>query len=75
MCGEWCQDRISNAEHAKSTALGDEVVDPVCMEGGKRVIRGGSWISDASLCRASNRDGYNPGYKGYNIGFRVAMWP
>lgn len=72
---EWCEDRINDRELAKSAALGDEVVDPVCMEGGKRVIRGGSWISDASLCRSANRDGYNPGYKGYNIGFRLAMWP
>lgn len=62
---------VESINQPHQLALADEVVDPVCMEGGKRVIRGGSW----TLCRSANRDSYNPGYKGYNIGFRLAMWP
>ena len=36
-------------------------------------LQGGSWDDDASDCRPANRDGYNPGYSYYDIGFRVAL--
>jgi formylglycine-generating enzyme required for sulfatase activity/uncharacterized protein with von Willebrand factor type A (vWA) domain len=37
-----------------------------------RVLRGGSWL-DIPLCRRSaNRYGLNPGYRNYDLGFRVA---
>jgi len=36
-----------------------------------RAYRGGSWYYDSGLCRASYRDGVEPGYRNVNIGFRV----
>jgi formylglycine-generating enzyme required for sulfatase activity len=40
--------------------------------GSDRVMRGGSWISDASYCRSANRYNSTPGYR-YNIlGFRLS---
>ena len=38
--------------------------------GSDRVIRGGSWFSDARDVRAACRDGDDPGHAVYNLGFR-----
>jgi len=40
-----------------------------------RVYRGGSWYYGASLCRAANRGGFNPGARGSILGFRPALVP
>ena len=37
-----------------------------------RVLRGGSWSSGAGGCRVSDRDCGEPGYRNFNIGFRLA---
>jgi len=38
----------------------------------RRVLRGGSWLSDPRFLRSANRDGYTAGNRDYNNGFRVA---
>ena len=38
-----------------------------------RASRGGSWIYAAWYCRASDRYGLVPGFRNFNIGFRVAL--
>jgi formylglycine-generating enzyme required for sulfatase activity len=43
--------------------------------GGDRVFRGGSWATEARMCRVSARDGAAPGNRNNYIGFRVAMSP
>jgi formylglycine-generating enzyme required for sulfatase activity len=40
--------------------------------GADRVIRGGSWFSGARYCRAANRGSFTPGYRDYDVGFRLA---
>ena len=40
-----------------------------------RVVRGGSWIRGASLCRAASRYGLTPGYRYGDLGFRVCCAP
>ncbi|WP_397382564.1 formylglycine-generating enzyme family protein [Prosthecobacter sp.] len=51
-------------------------VDPKGPESGAyRVIRGGSWSSYASLCRAAYRYGYAPGFRSSLLGFRPALVP
>ena len=40
-----------------------------------RVARGGSWYYFARSCRFANRAGSEPGYRGNNLGFRVALAP
>jgi hypothetical protein len=40
--------------------------------GPKRVIRGGSWNSNAHNVRAANRNWNEPGNRNDNIGFRLA---
>ena len=37
----------------------------------RRVLRGGSWLSGPSLCRAADRFGFAPDSRDYSIGFRV----
>jgi hypothetical protein len=41
------------------------------LNGGDRVIRGGSWNSNARNVRAANRNGNDPGNSNDNLGFRL----
>jgi hypothetical protein len=51
------------------------------LNGGDRVIRGGSWTSNARKVRAANRIGNDPANANNNLGFRLlralvrAGWP
>jgi formylglycine-generating enzyme required for sulfatase activity len=38
-----------------------------------RVLRGGSWFSDAALCRAAYRNTFVPSDRNGSIGFRLAL--
>jgi len=42
-------------------------------DGTSRVLRGGSWLNHAWLCRAASRDYYAPDYRDINFGFRVCV--
>lgn len=65
---EWCWDWYSSNYYASSP--GAEPRGPT--SGSRRVIRGGSWDSNAIRCRAANRNSYYPAYSYYNFGFRPA---
>lgn len=43
--------------------------------GSNRVIRGGSWGSDARYLRSAYRGGYSPGNRSTNLGFRLVRTP
>jgi len=65
---EWCADVYATDYYAHSP-----VIDPTGpAEGTERVLRGGSWESDASKCRPANRNGFAQQNHGYLAGFRVA---
>jgi formylglycine-generating enzyme required for sulfatase activity len=49
-----------------------DLYDP---KGSARVIRGGSWYSYGSYCRASARSGYEPPYRGDSLGVRLVRVP
>ena len=40
--------------------------------GSDRVVRGGSWDSDAEFCRSAYRSRHDPGFRGRYLGFRLA---
>ena len=54
-------------------------VDPIVSAGGsRRVLRGGGWFSLGGDARAAQRNAGDPGYRGHNLGFRLARtreWP
>jgi formylglycine-generating enzyme required for sulfatase activity len=42
-------------------------------EGSNRVYRGGSWSDDAAFCRSAYRFRDAPGYRSFDLGFRLAL--
>jgi formylglycine-generating enzyme required for sulfatase activity len=67
---EWCQDNWSgNYKNAPTDGKAYEDGSSI------RVIRGGSWLSLARFCRVAIRYYNNPGYRYYNLGFRIALVP
>ena len=68
---EWCQDWYDGGYYAKSPA--DDPRGPAT--GSLRVLRGGSWVNLARLCRSASRDVYSPGNGVINLGLRVSRVP
>jgi formylglycine-generating enzyme required for sulfatase activity len=62
---EWCLDWYDKY----SNDAVEDPVGPVLAE--YRLIRGGSWSSNASSCRSAFRGGVKPEHHFYNIGFRL----
>jgi formylglycine-generating enzyme required for sulfatase activity len=67
---QWCEDYygpynddLKSTDPLRSIKYSEE----------RRVLRGGSWFSNASNCRAAYRLGDAPGSRDYNCGFRVAF--
>ena len=66
---EWQQDRWHHnyrGAHGDGSAWEDGMND-------RRVIRGGSWINKPEALRSAYRYGNDPGYRDYDIGFRLAQ--
>ena len=64
---EWCCDYLGKYNKKSS-------IDPIGPDSGKyRVYRGGSWKSQANYCRSANRVGGSSGWRGSDIGFRLAL--
>jgi formylglycine-generating enzyme required for sulfatase activity len=66
---EWCADWYGYYP-------GGSVTDPRGGAwGGYRVNRGGSWDRSAQYCRSAARGWLEPDYRGYLLGFRLALAP
>jgi formylglycine-generating enzyme required for sulfatase activity len=64
---EWCADWYGKYP----TGM---VVDPLGPANGSlRVLRGGSWDSNAQYCRSANRVSFDPASPGLNVGFRCVL--
>ncbi|MDR3228823.1 MAG: formylglycine-generating enzyme family protein, partial [Puniceicoccales bacterium] len=64
---EWCADTYGDYPSGA-------VTDPRGAKTGViRVFRGGSWFGDARFCRSAYRGRYEPGYRGHDLGFRLAL--
>jgi len=72
---EWCQDWYGENYYDECKKKGT-VENPLGAEtGSDRVLRGGSWLSDAQYCRSANRGLNSPGIRNYGIGFRLVFVP
>jgi formylglycine-generating enzyme required for sulfatase activity len=71
---EWCADAWDWQAYRHRLA---SVENPIVKgeDNAFRVIRGGSWRDSASDCRAAFRDRWPPGYRNWNQGFRVGLFP
>lgn len=68
---EWCSDRYDKDFYGMSAASGP---DPTGPSGGSlRVCRGGSWDSVAAHCRSACRHRFDPAYRTFGRGFRLAV--
>ena len=66
---EWCQDWFGETYYENSSTT-----DPQGPASGTyRVLRGGGWWSVAGGCRVAYRNGDSPGYRNYDLGFRLAL--
>lgn len=66
---EWTHDWYADYRSGGAT-------DPLGAErGSARVLRGGSWLSDAADCRTANRNTYAPTSRTRDYGFRLALSP
>ena len=64
---EWCSDWSGDYPSGS-------VVDPTgASSGSYRICRGGSWSNNARYCRSANRYRNAPGYRWYNLGFRLSL--
>jgi sulfatase modifying factor 1 len=68
---EWCSDRHDSDYYSTSAASGPDPTGP--SEGSYRGSRGGGWYGDAACCRSAYRSGDAPTYRGFNLGFRLAL--
>ena len=68
---EWCADWYDKDYYSRSPAR-----NPTGPSSGSyRVVRGGSWISNASFCRSADRGGFHPSFRDRFLGFRPVMEP
>ena len=66
---EWCADKYNRDYY-----LNGPKTDPTGPRGGEqRVLRGGSWLNDATRCRTAYRGKYPPDVRVNNVGFRVVL--
>jgi formylglycine-generating enzyme required for sulfatase activity len=62
---EWCNDWYGDySSGAVTNPKGPSTVS-------RRVLRGGSWFTDASYCRVANRFSDSPDYRNDTLGFRL----
>ncbi len=87
---EWCLDpwhdsyndapkdgRVWDEEHQQEDYYEHIVknIEELLTDKRRRVLRGGSWISNPGLCRSAYRDNNYPRYVIYNYGLRVVCCP
>jgi formylglycine-generating enzyme required for sulfatase activity len=66
---QWCADWYDSSYYRSSPRQGPK--GPAA--GTRRVWRGGSWLTDARLCRSAYRFGDEPTFRHASFGFRVAL--
>ena len=60
-CSDWYREKVASGRDPIGPATGSD-----------RVLRGGSWITGVSCCRAADRYYFSPDFRHDDAGFRVA---
>lgn len=68
---EWCQDQWHDSYEDASTDGSAWLIPDADDEDTERLMRGGSWADSPWYCRSAYRLYHTPGYRFYDIGFRV----
>ena len=68
---EWCSDWYDDQFYRRLYSRKPNPVGPP--SGSFKIVRGGSWYSNDYCSRPTYRDGFIPGGKSINIGFRLAQ--
>lgn len=69
---EWVEDSADFSFGVVKTATYEGgQTDPLSDRGANRVIRGGSWVSGALVCRSAARSARVPAERRYDLGFRL----
>ena len=66
---EWCSDWYGDDYYKNSPTYNPKGPN----NGSSRVLRGGGCSINASSCRVAHRNGNYPGYRNYDLGFRLAF--
>ena len=66
---EWCNDWYDENYYKNSPTSNPQGAS----SGSDRVYRGGSWFDTARGCRVTNRGGFTPTLRDYDLGFRVVL--
>lgn len=64
---EWCRDIYGHYDSNEKNTFADR------LKGDDRVMRGGSWRSDAIYCRTTMRNSANPSLNFIGVGLRLAL--
>ena len=68
---EWCEDRCNWEGKVVTDTYRNGIVDPLCVKGSYRVIRGGCWNNLPRCVRSAFRFNYSPGSRYSGLGFRL----
>jgi formylglycine-generating enzyme required for sulfatase activity len=71
---EWCLDHWHNS-YEGAPSDGSAWLTPSASEGGRRLLRGGSWSDYPGICRSACHFHFQPGDASSLVGFRVVCLP
>jgi len=72
---EWCWDRWSEGDYYQHSEGAQDPTGPEDSSESQRVVRGGSWVVTAYVCRSACRSRFHPIIQDSYLGFRVARRP
>jgi len=74
---EWCMDackwRNIFREGVFTDTYKNEIIDPLSLNGDRRILRGGGWHQSPKYSRSAFRSYYRPVAKRNSLGFRIVM--
>ena len=72
---ELCRDSCNSSGGVVTDTYVNDITDPYCRSGSRRVDRGGSRYDIARGCRVAYRSSCAPSFRSIDLGFRVALAP